>query len=157
MENKTNVMRIFDKAKINYRVYDYHDKEFTNATNIAVMLGLEPEQEFKTLVTIGKSKNFYVFVVPSNHELDLKKAAKVVNEKNLEMIAFKDLLNVTGYIHGGCSPIGLKKPYQVVINDSAQKFDTIVFSAGKIGYSVEVKNSDLPKVLKYTYNDIIKE
>jgi len=157
MENKTNVMRIFDKAKINYRVYDYHDKEFTNATNIAVMLGLEPEQEFKTLVTVGKSKNFFVFVVPSNHELDLKKAAKIVNEKNLEMIAFKDLLNVTGYIHGGCSPIGLKKPYQVVINDSAQKFDTIVFSAGKIGYSVEVKNSDLPKVLKYTYNDIIKE
>ncbi len=157
MENKTNVMRILDKAKVAYRVYDYHDKEFTTADNIAVLLGLEPEQEFKTLVTVGKSKDFYVFVVPSNHELDLKKAAKVVNEKNLEMIPFKDLLGVTGYIHGGCSPIGLKKPYQVVINDSAKNFDTIVFSAGKVGYSVEVKNSDLPKVLKYTYNDIIKD
>jgi Cys-tRNA(Pro)/Cys-tRNA(Cys) deacylase len=157
MENKTNVMRILDKAKIEYKVIDYHDKVFTNANNIAVELGLNPEQEFKTLVTIGKSKNYYVFVVPSSHELDLKKAAKVVDEKNLEMIPFKDLLSVTGYIHGGCSPIGLKKPYTITINKTATNFETIIFSAGKVGYSVEVKNSDLPKVIKYSYADIIKD
>lgn len=157
MEYKTNVMRILDKAKIQYKVIDYHDKVFTDANNIALELGLNPEQEFKTLVTIGKSKEYYVFVIPSNHELDLKKAAMFVGEKNLEMIAFKDLLMVTGYIHGGCSPIGLKKPFTITINKSAINFETIIFSAGRVGYSVEVKNIDLPKVIKYSYEDIVKD
>lgn len=156
MENKTNVMRILDKAKINYKVIDYSNLVFTNANDMAIMLHLNPLQEFKTLITIGKTKNHYVFVIPSCKELDLKKAAKSVNEKNIEMIPFKDLLDVTGYIHGGCSPIGLKKPFKTVINKNALDFDTIIFSAGKIGYSVEVANKDLPKVIMYKYEDIIK-
>jgi len=156
MENKTNVMRILDKANINYKVFDYHDKTFTNANDIAKVLGLNPEQEFKTLVVQGKSKEYYVFVVPGNHELDLKKAAKSVEEKSVEMIPFKDLLNVTGYIHGGCSPIGLKKAFKITINKSALNFDTIIFSAGKVGYSLEIKNSDLNKVINFKYDDITK-
>jgi len=157
MEIKTNVMRILDKNKIQYKVYDYSKEEFKNAKIIADILGCDPEQEFKTLVTIGKTKEHYVFVVPSNHELDLKKAAKTVNEKNIEMISFKDLLSTTGYIHGGCSPLGMKKQFKTVINDSASNFETIIFSAGKVGYSLEVAVSELPKVLDFKLVDIIKK
>ena len=112
---------------------------------------------FKTLVTVGKSGNHYVFLLPVNKELDLKKAAKSVGEKNVEMIKSKDLLPLTGYIHGGCSPIGMKKFFKTVIHETASKFDKILFSGGKIGYQVEVSLQDLSKVIKYDLADIVVE
>src|SRR5699024_7142296 len=110
---------------------------------------------FKTLVTIGTSKNYYVFVIPVAEELNLKKAAKVVGEKKIEMIKSKELLPVTGYIHGGCSPIGMKKQFKTVINETAKNYDTIIFSAGKIGYQVEMSLEDLAKIIKYELADLI--
>jgi len=110
---------------------------------------------FKTLVTVGKSKNNYVFVIPVEKELNLKKAAKIVGEKSIDMLKSKDLLSLTGYIHGGCSPIGMKKFFKTVIDISAEDYDTIIFSAGKIGYQVEMSLSELSKVIRFTTADII--
>lgn len=154
--NKTNVMRILDQKKVKYESHYYADTDAISGMDVANVLGQNPNQVFKTLVTIGKTKENYVFLVPVSQELDLKKAANVVKEKNIEMIKSKELLPLTGYIHGGCSPIGMKKQFKTVIDVSAQNFQTIVFSGGKIGYQVEVSLDDLKKVIPFDLKDIIK-
>ena len=124
---------------------------------VAEALNENPDMVFKTLVTVGKSGNHYVFLLPVNKELDLKKAAKSVGEKNVEMIKSKDLLPLTGYIHGGCSPIGMKKFFKTVIHETASKFDKFFFSCFKIGYQVDVSLQDFSKVIKYDLADIVVE
>ena len=151
---KTNVMRILDQKKVPYESHCYADTDAISGVEVATVLGQNPDQVFKTLVTIGNSKNYYVFMVPVEAELHLKKAAKAVGEKSIEMIKSKDLLPLTGYIHGGCSPIGMKKPFPTTIHASAAEFETIIFSAGKIGYQVEVSPEELKKVLRYQLQDI---
>ena len=136
---KTNVMRILDQNKIEYKSYNYVKSGVISGIDVAKYLNIDENKTFKTLVTVSNSKKYYVFLVPVNKELDLKKAAKITNEKSIEMVKSKDLLNLTGYIHGGCSPIGMKKQFPIIINDSALSFDTIIFSAGRIGYQLEVK------------------
>lgn len=148
MEEKTNVMRILDKKKINYKSYCYADTDAISGMEVAEALNENPKQVFKTLVTIAKSKKYYVFVLPVDKELDLKKAAKSVGEKSVEMIKSKELLPTTGYIHGGCSPIGMKKAFFTTIDKSVENFDTFIFSAGKIGYQVEVSLNDLNKIIR---------
>ena len=121
---------------------------------VAEVLGQNPNQVFKTLVTVSGKNINYVFVVPVNKELDLKKAAKAVGEKSIDMIKSKELLPLTGYIHGGCSPIGMKKSFKTVIDESAKNYETIIFSGGKIGYQIEISLSDLEKVIRYELSDI---
>ena len=156
-ENKTNVMRVLDSKKINYTMHCYADTDAIAGQDVARALNENPDMVFKTLVTVSPSKNYYVFLVPVNRELNLKKAAKAVNEKKVEMIKSKDLLSVTGYIHGGCSPIGMKKNFVTTIDKSALNFDTIMFSAGKIGYQVQMSLEDLKKVIKFSTDDIASE
>lgn len=151
---KTNVMRILEQKKIVYNSFCYADTDAVSGTEVASVLNEDENQVFKTLVTVGNSKNHYVFMVPVNRELSLKKAAKAVKEKSIEMIKSKELLPLTGYIHGGCSPIGMKKQFTTVIDISALQFDTILFSAGKIGYQVETSLDELKKVLKFELCDI---
>lgn len=140
---KTNAMRILDSAKIKYNVYTYDADGDFDGQSVAKKIGIEPERVYKTLVTVAPSKNYYVFVVPVLNELDLKACAKSVGEKSVEMIQVKDINKVTGYIRGGCSPIGMKKQYKTIIDDSCLNFDAIVFSAGKIGYQVELSPKEL--------------
>ena len=156
-QEKTNVMRILDQKKINYNSYDYRETNAVSGMDVATSLKEDPNKVFKTLVTVAKSKINYVFVVPVNKELDLKKAAKSVGEKSVEMIKSKELLPLTGYIHGGCSPIGMKKQFKTVIDKSATNFETFIFSGGKIGYQVEVTLDDLKKVIDYSLEDITTE
>lgn len=155
MAYKTNVMRILDKKKIEYTSYSYADTDAISGVDVVNILNLNPSQVFKTLVTIGKSKNFYVFLVPVDEELDLKKASISVNEKSIEMIKSKDLLSISGYVHGGCSPIGMKKSFTTTIDESAKGFERIIFNAGKIGYQVEITLEDLGKVINYNLADIV--
>jgi len=151
---KTNVMRILEQKKIPYKEYTYECDGALSGDEVARVLGQDENQVFKTLVTVGASKQNYVFVVPVNKELNLKKAAKAVSEKSIEMIKSKDLLGLTGYIHGGCSPIGMKKFFTTTIHESAKDFATIIFSGGKIGYQVEVSPEDLSNVIRYSFADI---
>ena len=153
---KTNVMRILDQKKIPYQAYCYADTDAISGVEVAQVLGQNPNQVFKTLVTVGASKRNYVFAVPVCEELHLKKAAKAVGEKSIEMIKSKELLPLTGYIHGGCSPIGMKKLFKTVIDSSAEEWGTIIFSAGKIGYQVEVAPLDLKKAIPYDFGDIVQ-
>ncbi len=153
-EEKTNVMRVLDSRKIPYKHYCYVDTGAVNGMEVAAIMGQNPDKVFKTLVTVGKSNQHYVFVIPVNKELDLKKAATAVGEKKIEMLKSKDLLGLTGYIHGGCSPIGMKKFFTTTIDSSAENYDTITFSAGKIGYQVEVSLTDLSKVIRFTTKDL---
>lgn len=152
---KTNVMRVLEQKKIPYESYDYVESGVTSGIEVASVLNQDPNRVFKTLVTIGNSKNNYVFVIPVNKELDLKKAAKAVGEKSISMIKSKELLPLTGYIHGGCSPIGMKKQFKTTIDESAVNFDTIIFSAGKIGYQVEVSVEDLKKVVRFELKELV--
>ena len=153
-DDKTNVMRLLEQKKISYTGYSI-DNSSTNGIEVAQQLGHNVDQVFKTLVTIApKSKQNYVFVIPVASELDLKKAAKAVNEKSIEMIKQKELLPLTGYIHGGCSPIGMKKVFPTVIHETALAFDTIFFSGGKIGHQVEVNPNDLNKIIKVDFKDL---
>ena len=154
MENKTNVMRILDSAKAEYETYSFDSEGALSATEAAELLGKDPDVVFKTLVTVGKTGVNYVFVVPGNRELDLKKAAKSVGEKNLEMIKQKDLFPKTGYIHGGCSPIGMKKSFKTTIDESALDHEKILFSAGRIGFQIEMTLEELKKVIRYQLADI---
>lgn len=149
MEEKTNVMRILEQKKAAYRSHCYAGTGAVSGTEVAEALGQDPARVFKTLVTEGKSKKYYVFVVPVAEELDLKKAAACVREKSVEMIKMKDLQPVTGYIHGGCSPIGMKKSFPTVFDETAKNFETIVFSAGKIGYQVEMSLAELAKAVRF--------
>lgn len=156
-KDKTNVMRVLDQKKVNYNTHNYVDTGVISGIEVAHVLNQNPDCVFKTLVTIGSSKTNYVFLVPVNRELDLKKAAKCVNEKKIEMIKSKELLPLTGYIHGGCSPIGMKKTFPTLIHKSAEDFETIIFSGGKIGYQVETSLSELKKVIHFSLDDIVQE
>lgn len=151
---KTNVMRLLEQKKAEYKYYHYETDAALSGVAVASMLGLNEAQVFKTLVTVGKSKEHYVFVIPVAKELNLKKAASAVGEKNIEMISQKELLPLTGYVHGGCSPIGMKKFFKTTIDASADSFDTIVFSAGKIGYQVETSLTELKKLIRFELADI---
>lgn len=147
-EFKTNVMRILDKAKITYKAHTYdHSDGAIDGAAVAEKMGQNPEQVFKTLVTKGAGRDYYVFVVPVLKELDLKKAAKSVGEKHVEMIHVKDINKVTGYIRGGCSPIGMKKQFVTVFDKSAENIETIIVSAGKIGYQIELAPKDLVEIV----------
>ena len=154
---KTNVMRVLDAKKIVYTPYRIPIEEALSRSQMADELCLLHRSTFKTLVTVGASKRNYVFMIPVDMELDLKKCAKAVDEKNVEMIKSKELLGLTGYVHGGCSPIGMKKPFKTVIDRIATEYEKIVFSAGKIGCMVEVKVSDLNKIVPLTVCDIVRE
>ena len=154
MEEKTNVMRILDQKKIEYKEHTYLNTGAIGGQEVAEALGEDANKVFKTLVTVGKTGNHYVFLVPVNKELNLKKAAKAVNEKKIEMIKSKELLPLTGYIHGGCSPIGMKKFFKTTIHSTAENYDTIMFSAGKIGYQVETSLNSLKKVIRFDLEDI---
>ena len=154
MEDKTNVMRILDQKKIEYKEYTYLNTGAIGGQEVAEALGEDANRVFKTLVTVGKTGNHYVFLVPVNKELNLKKAAKAVNEKKIEMIKSKELLPLTGYTHGGCSPIGMKKFFKTTIHSTAENYDTIMFSAGKIGYQVETSLNSLKKVIRFDLEDI---
>ncbi len=151
---KTNVMRILEQKKLPHKVYTYESDGAISGMEVVAILGQAPEQVFKTLVTVGKSGQHYVFVVPVYRELDLKKAAAAVKEKHIEMIKSKELLPLTGYIHGGCSPIGMKKFFTTTVDSSAANQKTMMFSAGKIGYQVEMTLTDLQKVIRLQLADI---
>ena len=151
---KTNVMRILDQKDIRYNSYTYNSSDALSGVEVADILQKDPDRVFKTLVTVGRSGEHYVFVIPVAQELDLKKAAKAVSEKSIEMVKSKELLPLTGYIHGGCSPIGMKKFFTTTIDETAILFDTILFSAGKIGFQVEVSLDDLSKAIPYTLEDL---
>lgn len=147
MEEKTNVMRTLDKLKINYSSHSYANTTAVSGLEVAEVLNQDPKRVFKTLVTVGKSQKYYVFVIPVAAELNLKKAAQSVKEKSIEMIKAKELLPLTGYIHGGCSPVGMKKLFTTTIDASAADNDTILVSAGKIGYQVELSLAELRKAI----------
>jgi len=153
---KTNAMRILDQAGIEYIEHSTDQGEGLSGTEIAKLLNEPVDQVFKTLVTVGKSGEHYVFVIPVALELDLKKAASSVNEKNIEMIKSKELLPLTGYIHGGCSPLGMKKFFKTTIDESASLYDTIYVSGGKVGLQVELSPEDLGKVVELQIMDITK-
>ena len=155
-EIKTNAMRILESNGILYKELILDLKEAVDGVTCANMLGIDLDSTFKTLVTVSQSKNYYVFVVPVAAKLSLKKAAAAVGEKNVEMLPMKDLLPLTGYVHGGCSPIGMKKVFNTVIDETAILFDKIVFSGGKIGYFVEVNPNELDKVIPIKFVDIVE-
>lgn len=152
---KTNVMRTIESKKLKYNYY-FYDPETVNGEEVAAVLNENPDRVFKTLVTVGKSKKNYVFMVPVCEELDLKKAAKAVGEKSIEMIKSKELLPLTGYIHGGCSPVGMKKLFTTTAHTTIQDFDTVYFSGGKVGCQVEMNFEDLKKIVPVKTADIIK-
>jgi len=154
---KTNVMRILDQKKIEYNITTYDSKDGKiDGVSVAAKIGKKPEFVFKTLVCQGNSKDFYVFVIPVNEELDLKKAARVSKEKSIDMIAVKDIQKLTGYVRGGCSPIGMKKEYITFLDSSALSLDKIIVSGGKIGFQVELKAEDLIKAVDARFEDITK-
>lgn len=154
---KTNVMRLLDKAKIGYSAHEYpHGKDAVDGVTVAALSGFDPETVFKTLVARGVSKKIYVFVIPVAHELDLKKAAKAAGEKSVEMVHVNELLALTGYIRGGCSPLGMKKRYPTFINESALDKETVFVSAGKIGSQVGLSPDDLSEMCTAKYYDLVK-
>ena len=150
-------MRVLGQKKIKYTPHCIGDNTTMSGVQVAHALGKPVETVFKTLVTVGKSGANYVFVVPIGGELDLKKAAKAVGEKSIEMLKSRELLPLTGYIHGGCSPVGMKKFFKTTFDESARDKETICFSAGRIGYQVELSPNDLSRVIRFTYADIAAE
>ena len=156
-DEKTNVMRLLDSKKIKYEKHLYVDTDAISGVEIAAVLNQDPDHVFKTLVTVGASKNYYVFMIPVERELDLKKAARAAGEKNIVMIKQKELLPLTGYIHGGCSPVGMKKLFPTVFHETCLLQETICVSAGKVGYQVEVKPEDLIAYVRATTADVIVE
>lgn len=156
-EVKTNAMRILESMKIPFTHHTYECGEFVDGIQIADKLGLPYEKVYKTLVTQGNSKNYFVFVIPIAEELDLKKAAKAVGEKSVEMIHVKDINSITGYIRGGCTAIGMKKQFVTRIDESAKSQPDIYVSGGRIGSQINLKPDDLAKAAGAEYADIIKE
>lgn len=154
-EVKTNVMRILERQKIAYNHYCYEGTGAVSGIEVAAALGEDADRVFKTLVTVSKSRRYYVFMIPVAAELNLKKAAAAVGEKDVEMLKQKDLLPLTGYVHGGCSPIGMKKQFPTVVHSSAENYVTIIYSAGKVGYQVETSLAGLRKVIGCVTADII--
>lgn len=154
-ETKTNAMRILDAAGVDHQTHVLEADGTMTGVEIAQMLGEEPEHVFKTLVTIGKSKEHYVFMVPVAEELDLKKAAKAAGEKSIEMVKSRELFGLTGYVHGGCSPLGMKKFFPTFIDETCILFDTILFSGGRIGTQIEMSFDDLANVIDLTPVDLV--
>lgn len=154
-DEKTNVMRVLEQKRTDYESFTY-DPSVTNASDVAKALGQDPAAVFKTLVTVGKSKEHYVFMIPAEAELDLKKAAVAAAEKSVEMIPQKELLPLTGYIHGGCSPIGMKKQFDTFIDETAVLFDRICFSGGKVGLQVRLRLEDLQNIVPVKEADLVK-
>ena len=151
---KTNVMRLLDGRKLPYKAYEYAAQNVPSGIEVAQMLGQDPTHVFKTLVTVAASKKNYVFVIPVGEELSLKKAANAVHEKSIAMLKSKDLLPLTGYIHGGCSPIGMKKAFHTVVDETVLLSETMIFSAGKVGYQVEVTPDVLERMIPYSVADV---
>ena len=154
-EVKTNAVRILDRNKIEYELNKYECDDFKDGVSIADMLEQSSDMSCKTLVTVGKSGKYYVFAIPVDKEINMKKAAKEVGEKNIEMVHVKDINAVTGYIRGGCTPIGMKKNYPTVINESAKEHEKILVSGGRLGLQIILKPDDLVKVTNGRYADII--
>ena len=154
MVDKTNVMRLLEQKKVPYAHYTYESEGAISGVEVAALLQQNPAQVFKTLVTTGRSGAHYVFVIPVGAGLELKKAAKAVGEKSLEMLKQKDLLPLTGYVHGGCSPIGMKKAFRTMIDSTAQNFESIIFSGGRIGLQVQVSLADLARLVRFQMADI---
>ena len=154
-EIKTNAMRILEKKKIPFTHHTYECDEFIDGAQTADLLGLPHEKVYKTLVTIGTDKNYYVFVIPIDGELDLKKAAKAVGQKSLSMIPVKEINAVTGYIRGGCTAIGMKKQYKTVIHEAAKNLETMIVSGGRIGSQIELKPEDLKNAANAEFVDIL--
>jgi len=154
-EEKTNAMRILDKMKIEYKQYSYECEEFIDAIKIADQLGQPYEKLYKTLVTQGSSKNFFVFVIPIASELDLKKAAKSVGEKSVAMIHVKDIKDITGYIRGGCTSIGMKKQFVTRVDVSAETMPVMIVSGGRLGSQIELKPEDLLKAANGHYAELL--
>lgn len=148
-------MKMLEAKKICYDFFEYEATSETTGVEIATMLEEDPNQVFKTLVTVGKTNKNYVFVIPVNKELDLKKAAKCTKEKYIEMIKSKDLLSTTGYVHGGCSPIGMKKIFPIYIDESIKKYQDIIFSGGRIGLQIKLKLSELSKIIKFSFAELV--
>ena len=155
---KTNVMRILDQKKIKYECFEYPhtDGVCVDGIEVAMLLDQDPNQVFKTLVTVSNTKHYYVCVVGVAHELDLKKCAKAFNVKSLEMIPVKEINNITGYIRGGCSPIGMKKAFPTIIDESALLYENIIFSGGKIGLQIEMNPKDLEKLIRVSFKEITR-
>lgn len=156
-EAKTNAMRILERAKVSYEMLTYECEDFVDGRDVADKLGQDYEMTFKTLVTKGKSNQNHVFVIPVHRELDLKKAAKAAGEKNLEMIPVKDINQVTGYIRGGCTPIGMKKDFPTVIHESCMEQEKIAISGGRRGLQIVLSPSDLLQVTRGKTADIIRQ
>lgn len=156
-EVKTNAMRMLDKLKIPYEFRTYECDNFEDGVHVAKMLGQNTGETFKTLVTVGKSAKYYVFVLPVDKEMDLKKCARTVGEKSVEPIHVKDIQAVTGYIRGGCSPIGMKKPYRTVIHESAKTLDEIMVSGGRLGLQLVLTPENLVKACGGEFADVILE
>lgn len=154
-EVKTNAVRILDRSKINYELLTYECDEFIDGLHTAEKTGAPVDQSYKTLVMQGKSRKFYVFVIQIAKEVDLKAAARAVSEKSVEMIHVKDITTITGYVRGGCSPLGMKKQFPTVIDSSAQQYDEIYISGGRIGTTIKLNPNDLLKVINGQYADII--
>lgn len=153
---KTNAMRTLETNKIEYTLYTYEADGNYDGCSVAEKIGKNPNEVFKTLVTVSASKRYYVFVIPVVNELDLKACALAVGEKSVEMIPVKDINKITGYIRGGCSPVGMKKQYVTVVDESCKKIEKIVFSAGKIGYQVEVSPESLIKLINAKVSKIVR-
>ena len=152
---KTNVMRVLDQKKVAYESHSYTPDATMTGEEIAALLGEDPAHVFKTLVTRGKTGQYYVFVVPVAAELELKKAAKAAGEKSIEMIKQKELLPLTGYVHGGCSPIGMKKAFKTFIHETAESLEKMFVSAGKVGFQVELSPQDLAKTVGCGFADLV--
>lgn len=155
--DKTNVMRLLDKNQVEYKSHFYVDTGAVSGMEVAAVLNEDPKQVFKTLVTVGKTGQHYVFVIPVSKELDLKKAADAVGEKKVEMVKAKELLPLTGYVHGGCSPVGMKKMFPTVIDASSRQQNAIMVSGGKIGCQIELTLQDLEKVIPFLTADLSAE
>lgn len=154
---KTNAMRILDSKKVSYEMLSYESEDGKiDGISVAHKIGVDEKNVFKTLVVQGTSKELYVFVIPVAEELDLKSAAKISGEKKVEMIPVKDILKHTGYIRGGCSPIGLKRPYKTFIHESAKELDFMIISAGKIGHQIKLNSNDLVNVVEGEFAFLIK-
>nr|ACT33377.1 regulatory protein [Bacillus cereus ATCC 14579] len=156
-KDKTNAMRILDKEKIEYSMMSYDpDDGKIDGVSVAEKIGREVREVYKTLIAQGNSKNYYVFIIPVDEELNLKAAAKAVSEKKIEMIPVKDITKVSGYIRGGCSPVGMKKLFSTCIDESAQSLETMIVSGGKIGIQIELKVDDLAKVTRAQFGEVTK-
>ncbi len=156
-EEKTNVMRMLEQKKLPYVAHCYKDSGAVSGAEVAAALNQNPAHVFKTLVTVAEPNRHYVFIVPVLAELDLKKAAKAVGEKRVEMLKQKDLLPLTGYIHGGCSPIGMKKLFRTVADESMKTCETVCVSGGKVGWQIEIAPDNLQKAVPIIFADILKE